>query len=614
LRFYDDNPLARGAALSASSHAEVEQAAGFPLRPLGRDDDGAFRFEFALPVSPSEVRAALNRLRATGALLYADLAAEEGRAPAKAAGLIDGPVTSLIVKLAPSATGDTVHGAAARSHLVRKSGMAAVRTRAMSGNLQLLQFDAPQAPSDLQTVLDRLASDPDVAHVEVDRRAQVQAAPSDPLFASQWNLNDAIGGINAPQAWDLVTGDPGMPIAVLDTGLLPHPDLAGRVAGGYDFVSDPVAANDGDGRDADAADPGDYVTAAESSTPGTLQGCAVKNSTWHGTMVAGTLGAAGNNGNGVSGVNWSSPLINVRVLGKCGGSLSDIADGIRWAAGLPVPGVPANPRPARVINLSIAGSGACGPILQGAITDALAQGAILVAAAGNDGGDVDARWPANCNGVIVVGATSKFGSRAFYSNFGARVALSAPGGGAGGNIPILRNSGLAAPDPAGYGYDMQLGSSIAAPHVAGAISLALAREPDLTPAEVQSLIERTARPFPQVDFDACTTQCGAGIVDAAAALAALGAPAGIDPPSPAPVPAPAPAPAPPVTPSPPPPRSLPPPAEPITPIVASPPPAFPVPVARGWRAKSPEELARLLKDDAAVNAMPAAHAPGSVAR
>ena len=302
----------------------------------------------------------------------------------------------------------------------------------------------------VEQVLQRLAADPDVAHVEIDRRAKTQAQPSDPMYGSQWNLSDPVGGIAAPRAWDITTGDPNAPIAILDTGVLPHPDLAGRVIGGYDFVADARFSNDGDGRDADASDPGDFVTSAESTTPGSpLQGCAAGNSTWHGTMVAGTLGAAVNNGNGMSGVNWTSPLLNVRVMGKCGGALSDVADGIRWAAGLPVPGVPANSTPARVINLSLAGLGDCGPILQSAVTDAIANGAIIVAAAGNDNEDVVNHWPANCNGVIAVAATSKNGSRAFYTNSGSRIAVSAPGGGIGGSIPVLRNAGTTSPDPNG---------------------------------------------------------------------------------------------------------------------------------------------------------------------
>jgi serine protease len=519
LRFYDDNPAARQAALSTAAQSAIESTAGLSLVAKGRDVDGAFRFGFAVEPSTAEIRNALNRLRATGALVYADIASDDAGMRAKHyAPIATAPVTSLIVRMKP-----TKAGADAKAGVTRLRSLPLSRTRALSDGSQLLTFETPLSPSAAAVAMQELAADPDVALVEPDRRAYTQASPSDPMFVSQWNLNDPVGGIGAPQAWDFTTGDPAAPVAILDSGFLPHPDLAGRVVGGYDFMTDPRFANDGDGRDPDPSDPGDFVTQAEATTPGSaLFGCRVQNSSWHGTMVAGTLGAAVNNGSGVSGVNWRNPILNVRVLGKCGGALSDIAEGIRWAAGLPVPGVPANPRPARVINLSLAGPGACGAILQSAVTDAIANGAVVVAAAGNDNDDVANHWPANCNGVIAVAATSKDGSRAYYSNYGARIAISAPGGGNGGSIPVLHNTGTTSPNGAGYNYWQQIGSSLAAPHVAGIASLALAMDPNLSPAEVRWLIESNARAFPAVGSEACSAAtCGAGIADAARTVAFL---------------------------------------------------------------------------------------------
>ncbi len=524
LRFYDDNAAAQGRLLSSSAQAAIERTAGVALVAQGRDADGAFRFGFAVEPSPVDVRNALNKLRATGAVVYADIASDDRSSLAKQALAVrQDPVTSLIVRMKASTTVKGATAADAKSRLAAKSGVAIAQARTLADGSQVVVLDAPLSPRAVEQVLKRLAADPDVAHVEIDRRAKTQAQPSDPMYASQWNLSDPVGGIAAPRAWDITTGDPNAPIALLDTGVLPHPDLAGRVIGGYDFVADARFSNDGDGRDADASDPGDFVTTAESTTPGSpLQGCGSGNSTWHGTMVAGTLGAAVNNGNGMSGVNWTSPLLNVRVMGKCGGALSDVADGIRWAAGLAVPGVPANSTPARVINLSLAGLGDCGPILQSAVTDAIANGAIIVAAAGNDNDDVVNHWPANCNGVIAVAATSKNGSRAFYTNSGSRIAVSAPGGGIGGSIPVLRNAGTTSPDPNGYGYGQQLGSSLAAPHVSGLASLVLAIDRNLTSAEVRGLIESNARAFPAVATDPCSTStCGAGIADAALTLLRL---------------------------------------------------------------------------------------------
>ena len=464
----------------------------------------------------------MNRLRATGALVYADVVRDARSALAKQyAGVDSNPVTSVIVK--PKFSAKKAFDGARAATVAAKASVAVAGARALADGSQVITFATPLSARDAQAVVAALAADDSVAHVEIDRRATTQAQPADPLYASQWNLNDPVGGIAAPRAWDVTTGDPHAPIAVLDTGILPHPDLANRVVAGYDFIADANFSNDGDGRDADPSDPGDFVSQAESTTPGSaLQGCATTNSTWHGTMVAGTLGASVNNGSGVSGINWKSPIVNVRVLGKCGGALSDVADGIRWAAGAAVPGVPVNPRPARVINLSLAGSGECGPILQSAVTDATARGAIVVAAAGNDNGDVANTWPANCNGVIAVAATSKNGSRAFYSNSGTRIAVSAPGGGVGGSIPVLRNASTTSPDPTGYGYGQQLGSSLAAPHVAGIASLLLAVDPYLTAAEVQAHIEAGARTFPTVATDPCSTSlCGAGIADATSTIARI---------------------------------------------------------------------------------------------
>ncbi len=523
LRFDADDPAAQGLALSPAAQAAIEKAAGMRLIAKGRDSDGAFRFGFAVEPSTTEVRASLNNLRATGALVYADVATDERSALAKHDREVrNEAVTSLIVKTKP-AFAKSMGVADPKTRLAAKAGIAIASARRLADGSQLVTLDAPLSPRAVAQVVQRLAADAEVAHVEVDRRAQTQALPSDPMYATQWNLSDPVGGIAAPRAWDLTTGDANAPVAILDTGMLPHPDLAGRVIGGYDFVADARFSNDGDGRDPDPSDPGDYITPAEVSAPDSaLQGCAAANSSWHGTMVAGTFGAAANNGNGVSGVNWKNPMLNVRVMGKCGGALSDVADGIRWAAGLPVPGVPANQKPARVINLSLAGSGDCGPILQSAVTEALARGAVIVAAAGNNNTDVANHWPANCNGVIAVAATSRNGSRAFYTNSGSKIAISAPGGGIGGSIPVLRNAGTTTPDPNAYGYGQQLGSSLAAPHIAGIASLVLAMDRSLTPAEVRALIESNARPFAAVATDGCSTAiCGAGMADAASTLSRL---------------------------------------------------------------------------------------------
>src|SRR5205823_4685517 len=199
--------------------------------------------------------------------------------------------------------------------------------------------------------------------------------PNDTMYGQQWHYFEARGGINLPPAWDVTTGSASLTVAVVDSGVVPHADLAGRLVPGYDFISDASMSNDGDGRDADARDPGDY-------------GCNGAASSWHGTHVAGTIGAASNNGAGVAGINWSSKILPVRVMGKCGGYTSDIVDGMRWAAGIAVIGVPANANPARVINLSLGSDGACSSAFQSAVNDVIARGTVVVAAAGNSNSDV----------------------------------------------------------------------------------------------------------------------------------------------------------------------------------------------------------------------------------
>ena len=277
LRFYADNAAAKGATLSAPAQAAVEKAAGYPLVSAGRDADGAFRFRFAVEPTSGEVRAALNRLRSTGAVVYANIASEErGRIAKQAAAPPADPVTALIVRMASSsaAAGDA-------KLTLAKSGVTLASARTIGAGAQLVMLDKALSAQDVQHVMQRLQADPDVAHVEIDRRAKTQAQPSDPMYATQWNLNDPVGGISAPRAWDITTGDPNAPIAILDTGVLAHPDLAGRVVGGYDFVADARFSNDGDGRDADPSDPGDYVTTGnrpsraarfKAAPPGTARG------------------------------------------------------------------------------------------------------------------------------------------------------------------------------------------------------------------------------------------------------------------------------------------------------------------------------------------------------
>ena len=386
--------------------------------------------------------------------------------------------------------------------------------RRMSGGNQVLLLPRTMSRADARLVARRLAGDPTVAYAEPDLRMKPMRVPNDSLYAQQWHYFESVGGINLPAAWDVSVGSSDITVAVIDTGVRPHADLAGRLVAGYDFIADASVSNDGDGRDADAGDPGDYCNGGGSS--------------WHGTHVAGTIGAVSNNGTGVAGVNWTSKIQPVRVLGACGGYTSDIADGMRWAAGIAVAGAPVNATPARVLNLSMGGSGVCGTTFQNAVNDVVARNVAVVIAAGNNGADSADTSPGNCNGVIAVAATVRNGGKASYSNYGAKVAIAAPGGGGGDGVLSTLNSGGTL--PGADSYASYQGTSMAAPHVAGVVSLMLSVAPSLTPAQVLAKLQSSARTFPTGTGADCTkTLCGAGIVDAAAALAS--APPATQPPA-----------------------------------------------------------------------------------
>lgn len=360
-------------------------------------------------------------------------------------------------------------------------------------------------------VMVAFAKNPDVEYVEPDRIMRTTLTPNDSQYGSQWDLTDPVGGANVPTAWDVSTGA-GINVAVLDTGITPHSDLGGQTVGGYDFISSSATARDGNGRDSNPNDEGDWYGNNECGA-----GYPASDSSWHGTHVAGTVAAATNNAKGVASMAFGAKVVPVRVLGKCGGTVSDIVDAIVWASGGSVGGVPANPNPARVLNLSLGGGGACGSF-QGAINTARNNGAVFVVAAGNENQNVSNSSPANCSGVISVAATTKTGARASYSNYGSTIVVSAPGGaGTGGSGDILStlNSGTTTQGSETYAY--YAGTSMATPHVAALAAMMLSKKSSLTPDEVKNLITANARALP----GACSGGCGAGIIDAKKTLDAV---------------------------------------------------------------------------------------------
>lgn len=403
--------------------------------------------------------------------------------------------------------------------------------RRLAGGAWLVRATRPLRRGDAAMLVRVLAADPAITHVEPDRLLQhtgiigpvaalPAGVPDDEFYAdNQWHLFDPVGGIRAPEAWDSASGD-GTVVAVLDTGITAHPDLDGNMLPGYDFITDPwVSRRDSDARAPGAQDRGDWNDDPEA--------CAVRPSSWHGTHVAGTVAELTDNAIGMAGVAFDAQVLPVRVLGRCGGYTSDIADAIVWAAGGEVPGVPANATPAEVINLSLGGAGACatGSAMQAAIDQAVALGAVVVAAAGNDNADVAAYSPASCDHVITVGATRVNAARADYSNHGLRVDLAAPGGGGeidgiyGYVFQAWREMAPTTPEQGSPWYVGMAGTSMAAPHVSGVAALVQgAVAQPLAPAQMRELLKLTARPFPAPTPE--DTPLGAGILDAEAALAA----------------------------------------------------------------------------------------------
>ncbi len=439
--------------------------------------------------------------------------------------------------------GTTVMSARSRSAFTvagNRQGVQVSALRRMHNGSQVMQISRRMNRDELGNLIQSLRSgDSSIEYAEPDRILHPMYVPNDVLYPQQWALSDAIGGIGAPNAWNQSTGT-GVTIAVIDTGVRPHADLAARLLPGYDFITSPTVAADGGGRDADPTDPGDWAAAGACGT-----GSAARNSSWHGTHVAGLAAASGGNGIGVTGVAFGARILPLRALGRCGGYTSDIADAIVWAAGGTVSGLPQNPNPAKVINLSLGGNGACDITSQNAVNAARAKGASVIVAAGNSNTNASGSSPANCSGVITVASTSKAGGKASYSNFGANVSVAAPGGDSGAAMLSTLNAGTKTPGADSYASIM--GTSMATPVVSGVAALMLSVNPALTPDQIESLLKSSARAFP-----ATCSGCGAGIVDANAAVsAALAAKSTTTPPpSTTPTPAPTPQPAPTPTPAP----------------------------------------------------------------
>lgn len=463
-----------------------------------------------------------------------------------------------------SAALQSVNAALARTGLNRATRSATGETlapltlshqRKLATGSELVRSSRRLDASEANALMRQIAADPAVAHVEPDvmmhavrdiaapatLKPTVAATPQtftpdDPYYAQyQWHFSNPSGGANINNAWDLADGT-GITIAVIDTGITQHEDIDMSLAdAGYDFISDGyVSGRDTDDRVPGGWDQGDWTTGDQylASNGGCVDASnPAEDSSWHGTHVSGTVAELTNNGVGMAGIAHNAKVLPVRVLGHCGGYTSDIADAIVWASGGHVDGVPDNQNPAQVINMSLGGGGTCtaDTVTGQAIADAMSRGTTVVVAAGNDNADVSQFSPASCPGVIAVASNGITGKRAFYSNFGSGVAISAPGGGVypndgssgtptnDGFVWSAINAGTTVPADATYGG--MAGTSQASPHVAGTVALILSatKEAGLatpTPDAIRGLLTSTARPFPVTPDQ----PVGAGIVNAYAAV------------------------------------------------------------------------------------------------
>jgi serine protease len=480
--------------------------------------------------------------------------------------------------------------------LLARTGFALQSSHRIMSLLHVLHVEPGAGSASLAQTLARLRADPDVEYAEGDQRRYIHTVPDDPLYspgvpdqdgsgvmAVQWYEQPPVAGgssatpsaVDAADAWSVTTGSNGLVIADIDTGVrFDHPDLlgagtngsavTGRLLSGYCFISDSFVANGVACPGPDASDPGDWITSSDvtNSPQGECTNATASNSSWHGTRTAGILGALTNNATGMAGMTWNAWILPLRALGKCGGTDSDIQMAMLWAAGVAVDGYPPNPYPARIINMSLGGTGSCPSSYLTVMSQLNALGVLVVASAGNEGGPVDA--PGNCPGVAAIGGLRQEGTKVGFSNLGPQVAVSAPAGNCVNitvsspclySIVSLTNDGTQGPTSNDYTThlvnDPSLGTSFSAPIVSGIAALMISANANLKGTQLIQLLEQTATQFPQTSTSTnpvpkmcydpasgddtqdveciCTNApaaltCGAGMANASAAVNAAAAP------------------------------------------------------------------------------------------
>jgi serine protease len=491
----------------------MHQRSALPVRKILGTALAAGLAATVLAAVPATADATEANIREAGA----PLPAPDATAPAT-----DGPVERLI-GYKSKATEAKSDDAAAKDAKAKgeKAGETLDFERRLGTGAALVDLGAQLDKKDTADVMAAFRADPDVAYVVPDRRKYATAVePNDTYYNRQWDLFEAAAGMNVPGAWDKATGT-GVKVAVLDTGYVAHSDLAANVVGGYDFISDPRMSRDGGGRDSNPADTGDWMNMGDCGVDefGRPVPDSDRDNSWHGTHVAGTIAATTGNGKGIAGIAHNATIQPVRVLGWCGGTDADIIDAITWASGGSVQGVPNNPNPADVINMSLGGGGACDAGTQSAINGAVSRGTTVVVAAGNSNKNAAGFSPASCSNVISVAASDREGNRTYYSNYGTVIDVTAPGGETAvqaNGIWSTLNTGTRS--VGSETYTAYQGTSMAAPHIAGLAALMNQASPSMTPAQIESAIKTNARTLPGT----CSGGCGAGLADAARTLGASG--------------------------------------------------------------------------------------------
>jgi hypothetical protein len=443
----------------------------------------------------------------------------------------EGEVAGLIVAFKPEANVEQGQVDVPGQELVSQVELT-IENR-ITEDVHVVEFSEATTLEEAKSIANEISQDPQVVWAEPDQFFYTAANQviNDPNYSTdQWNLWDRFGiGIGQSNtemtsAWSLTAGQ-GITVAVIDTGITSHPDLDSQLVKGFDFVSDPEflkASREENGPQ--VSFDGDYIDSEKYGAlgwddnpldPGDWRGVGpVRNSTWHGTHIAGVIAAQSENQEGIAGIAPGAKIQPIRALSWRGGLLSDIASSITWASGGSVTGVADNPTPAKVINMSFSVNSICPTTLQTAINDAFARGSVLVAAAGNNNDDVKNYAPANCENVISVGASNKDGKRASYSNYGLGLDVSAPGGDANDNgIYSTANTGLT--EPASFGYASQQGTSISAAHVSAIAARIFSANPTFNPTDVKNQItsKESVREFADTQCDINSDiYCGEGIV------------------------------------------------------------------------------------------------------